>query len=40
MSLASLLMPEGEFRVIRCEIADKLIQCGGRKELRHISLRK
>lgn len=28
MSLASLLMPEGEFRVIRCEIADKLIQCG------------
>lgn len=28
MSLASLLMPEGEFRVIRCEIADKLIRCG------------
>lgn len=28
MSLASLLLPEGEFRVIRCEIADKLIACG------------
>lgn len=28
MSLVSLLMPEGEFRVIRCDMADKLIQCG------------
>lgn len=28
MSLASLLMPEGELAVIRCETADKLIQCG------------
>lgn len=28
MSLASLLLPEGEFRVIRCDIADKLIACG------------
>ena len=28
MSLVSLLMPEGEFRVIRCDTADKLIQCG------------
>lgn len=27
MNLASLLMPDGELRVIRCEIADKLIQC-------------
>ena len=27
MSLASLLLPEGEFRVIRCDIADKLIAC-------------
>lgn len=28
MSLVSLLMPEGELRVIRCDTADKLIQCG------------
>lgn len=28
MSLASLLMPEGEFRVVRCDVVDKLIQCG------------
>ena len=28
MSLASLLLPDGEFRVIRCDIADKLIACG------------
>lgn len=28
MSLSSLLLPEGEFRVIRCSIADKLIACG------------
>ena len=28
MSLVSLLLPEGELRVIRCETADKLIQCG------------
>ena len=28
MDLASLLLPEGEFRVIRCDVADKLIQCG------------
>lgn len=28
MSLASLLMPEGEFRVIRCDVADRLLNCG------------
>ncbi len=28
MNLSSLLLPEGEFRVIRCDIADKLIACG------------
>lgn len=28
MSLPSLLLPEGEFRVIRCDIADKLLACG------------
>lgn len=28
MSLSSLLLPEGEFRVIRCDIADKIIACG------------
>ena len=28
MSLVSLLMPEGELRVIRCELAEKLIRCG------------
>lgn len=28
MSLSSLLLPEGEFRVVRCDIADKLIACG------------
>ena len=28
MSIASLLMPEGEFRVVRCDVVDKLIQCG------------
>ena len=27
MSLASLLMPEGEFRVLRCDVADRLIDC-------------
>lgn len=27
-SLSQLLLPEGEFRVIRCEIADKLLACG------------
>lgn len=27
MSLASLLLPEGEFRVVRCDIIDKLIAC-------------
>lgn len=28
MSLSSLLLPEGEFRVVRCDIVDKLIACG------------
>lgn len=28
MRLSSLLLPEGEFRVIRCGILDKLIACG------------
>ena len=27
-SLSHLLLPEGEFRVIRCDIADKLLECG------------
>ncbi len=27
-SLSHLLLPEGEFRVIRCDIADKLLACG------------
>lgn len=27
-SLSQLLLPEGEFRVIRCDIADKLLSCG------------
>lgn len=26
-SLAHLLLPEGEFRIIRCDIADKLLKC-------------
>ena len=28
MSLTSLLLPDGELRVIRCDIVDKLISCG------------
>ena len=28
MSLTSLLLPDGELRVIRCDIADKIISCG------------
>ena len=28
MNLSSLLLPEGEFRVIRCDIADKILACG------------
>lgn len=27
MSLASLVMPEGEFRIIRCDIADRILAC-------------